>query len=260
MAPDCRCGRTRADCRRGTRRGAAVCGRSHAHPAVTPSVEQSAGRQERERACRHASGVGVRVGAISTRRHAARADRRHRVLSGAPDAAAWRAAPDPDWHDGRARRIRGAIGPPVRRELPPERKAGDATVVSVLTKMGIPIFLQPSAVESAGGSPQSHGGRRRVLVPAREHGQGARRPERGGRRRRRHRGTSLPAPTEQVRAGGSNPVFTVPPPSPDCSRLRSLAVECRWATRWSRNALRRHEGHAVPDPHATRSDGRSCEC
>jgi fimbrial chaperone protein len=139
---------------------------------------------------------------------------------------------------GEQRRIRigttAALGSSLERsyrlfveELPPERRAGDTTVVSVLTKMGIPIFLQPSTTKAqaglrnlaaSGGAFSFHlentGSVHFVPSAVRITGVGG-------------AGETVFDRTLQswyVLAGGTR-VFRVPTPAPDCSRLRSLAVE-----------------------------------
>ena len=139
---------------------------------------------------------------------------------------------------GEQRRIRigttAALGGSVERsyrlfveELPPERRVGDTTVVSVLTKMGIPIFLQPSTSKAQAGLRnlttdsgafsfrlENTGSVHFVPSAVRVVGVGA-------------TGETVFDRNLQswyVLAGGTR-VFTVPTPAPDCSRLRSLAVE-----------------------------------
>jgi len=138
---------------------------------------------------------------------------------------------------GEQRRIRvgttAALGGTVERsyrlfieELPPERRS-DTTVVAVLTKMGIPIFLQPSTAKAQAGV-------RNLAISS---GAFSFHLENTGSvhfvpSAVRVVGASATGETVfdrnlqswYVLAGGTR-VFTVPTPEPECSRLRSLAVE-----------------------------------
>lgn len=138
---------------------------------------------------------------------------------------------------GEQRRIRigttASLGGSVERsyrlfveELPPERRS-DSTVVAVLTKMGIPIFLQPSTSKAQAGlrnlassssafsfQLENTGSVHIVPRAVRVVGVGA-------------TGETVFDRNLQswyVLAGGTR-MFTVPTPAPECSRLRSLTVE-----------------------------------